>query len=248
MTCAILLVSGLALGDSDEVVTLHDGSRFRGTLVELVPHDHVTLKLATGEVRRFDWANVEKTEEVGASAPPSAPVQPQGVTVNVAAPSTRTVVLQRRTGSMTVPGRGEAPIWADACTAPCDVAVPSGIYRLAGPGVAPTGAFDLPDHGRVRVDGTLGSAGGRVAGFVLATIGGALLITGVVWGVLGIAFATSPINKATSDFAVGYGVVGGVSGGVGLLCLIPGIILLVNNSSHAAVVQLARLTTTGLRF
>ncbi len=40
------------------IVQLLDGSTFRGELVELVAGDHVTIRLPTGELRRFALADV----------------------------------------------------------------------------------------------------------------------------------------------------------------------------------------------
>ncbi len=66
--CAVTLVALCATharADA-ETVRLADGSVYAGELVEMVPSDHVTIKLATGEIRRFEWA---------ALAPSSTPVQ-----------------------------------------------------------------------------------------------------------------------------------------------------------------------------
>ncbi len=41
-----------------EAVTLTNGSMYQGELVEKVPGDHLPLRLATGEVKRFDWAQI----------------------------------------------------------------------------------------------------------------------------------------------------------------------------------------------
>ena len=45
-------------GSSDRIVTLSDGALYRGELIELVPNDHITIRLATGEVKRFEWATI----------------------------------------------------------------------------------------------------------------------------------------------------------------------------------------------
>jgi hypothetical protein len=54
------------------LVELKDGSSYQGDLVEKVPSDHVTIKLATGEIKRFDWSSIASTRE-GASAPQAIP-------------------------------------------------------------------------------------------------------------------------------------------------------------------------------
>ena len=61
-----------------EVVTLVDGSTYQGELVEKVPGDHVTLQLATGEIKRFEWSQLASAidESATGSAPESAPARP----------------------------------------------------------------------------------------------------------------------------------------------------------------------------
>ncbi len=66
----LLVTAGVARAQSAviEVVVLHDGSTYQGELVEKVVPDHVTIKLATGEVRRFAWADIASTQELGGAA------------------------------------------------------------------------------------------------------------------------------------------------------------------------------------
>lgn len=236
----MVLASSVALADADQLVVLHDGSRFRGTLVELVPNDHVTIKLATGEVRRFAWGDVEKSEEVGAEPPPS------GVFVTLDAP--QGAVLQRRTGTIASTGKmNGAAIWSDSCSAPCDTTVLPGSYRVAGPHFRSSNEFDLPASGRVRVDAKLGSASGSLAGAILSLFGGVLVVEAAVDGVLAIAFATSS-NATTHQGAVVWGAIAGIAGGVGIALLVPGIIIISNNASNATVTRVARAALTGVRF
>lgn len=57
-----LFFSRFALAVETEAVHLRDGSIIQGELVEKVPGDHVTLKLATGEVRRIEWAAIQEDQ------------------------------------------------------------------------------------------------------------------------------------------------------------------------------------------
>jgi hypothetical protein len=74
-----LALAGAAIAGAQEgpeqMVWLKGGGFVRGSLVELIPGDHVTVRLATGEVRRFSYADIERTSAVGAatSAPAPAP-------------------------------------------------------------------------------------------------------------------------------------------------------------------------------
>ncbi|HSQ63836.1 MAG TPA: hypothetical protein VLM85_11505, partial [Polyangiaceae bacterium] len=66
---ALALASAAHAQAAQERVTLVDGTVMQGELVEKVPGDHVTIKLATGEVRTIQWR---------ALAPQAPPPQPQG--------------------------------------------------------------------------------------------------------------------------------------------------------------------------
>lgn len=57
----------------DITVTLNDGAFYKGVLLELVPKDHVTIRLSTGEIKRFAWTKVKKTEPVEQPQTPSSP-------------------------------------------------------------------------------------------------------------------------------------------------------------------------------
>ena len=61
-----------------DVVKLRDGSMFRGTIAELVAHDHVDIVLSSGQTRRFPLADVTYAgpSVAPASAPPSPPPPP----------------------------------------------------------------------------------------------------------------------------------------------------------------------------
>src|ERR1700689_677802 len=61
---------GAAESFRDVGVVTRDGATFRGELVEKVPGDHVTIKLASGEVKRFAWADVADVA-VQSAVPPA---------------------------------------------------------------------------------------------------------------------------------------------------------------------------------
>jgi hypothetical protein len=65
---AVCIVLALAASASAreawvEIVELADGSVYQGTLVERVPSDHVTIELAGGGIRRFEWAEIKEAHE-----------------------------------------------------------------------------------------------------------------------------------------------------------------------------------------
>lgn len=70
-------------GDPEEsaerVVSTADGSSYRGELLEYVPRDHITLRLATGQIKRFEWSQVRRVAVIGSARPSSGGVSPQPV-------------------------------------------------------------------------------------------------------------------------------------------------------------------------
>jgi hypothetical protein len=137
-----------------DVVELANGGMVRGTIIENLPGDHVTIQLPTGEMRTFASAEVRHAGPTTVPAAPSGPVmgppliaQP-GVAYGPPPPAQPTVrvhveasspelTLQEITGTATAVvamGRGYSTIavdqFAPLCTAPCDVQVPARAYRL----------------------------------------------------------------------------------------------------------------------
>lgn len=63
----------------ERVVALHDGASYRGELLEYVPRDHVTLRLASGQAMRFEWGKIRRVSVPTSvrPAPEVAPAQPE---------------------------------------------------------------------------------------------------------------------------------------------------------------------------
>lgn len=98
-----LLATTDALAEDSYVVETRDGSTYRGELVENVVGSHVTLKLATGEIRRIEALDVKHQ---GPEAPPSPaappPVTP-GPAPNVVGGPAVTGILQGLPGLLAPP-------------------------------------------------------------------------------------------------------------------------------------------------
>ncbi|MFI5300107.1 MAG: hypothetical protein ACHREM_18625 [Polyangiales bacterium] len=154
-----------ARADDDDTVTVRtkSGDVYRGELVERVTGDHITIKLATGEIRTIAWADLATEPTARATAPTraSAPSTStaRGTFVHIDS-TTSGLTLQRRTGAVaegtaSIPGTWatvtvESEVWQDVCAAPCDREVPSsrGGYRVYAPGEKP----DDVDIAGARVD------------------------------------------------------------------------------------------------
>jgi hypothetical protein len=185
-----------AVGDT---VRLKDGSVFRGTIVELVPGEHVDLLLPSGETRRFPMADV--TYQGPVRPPPAAPTQPKPpvesgpdkVDVHVASDQ-EDVALLVRSGQSEFEGvgagyrswvavSGSSRNYSLICNAPCDTRLPLGTHRLAlsqggGRAAEASDAVRLtePSTLRVHYESRLGI---RVAGWLIfagSAIAGTILI------------------------------------------------------------------------
>lgn len=44
----------------ERIVSLTDGAIYRGELLEYVPRHHIVLRLSSGQVRRFEWAQIKR--------------------------------------------------------------------------------------------------------------------------------------------------------------------------------------------
>ena len=150
MWMSLVLTAPAAAQAPPDVVELRNGGMVRGTLVENIPGDHVTIQIATGELRTFPSAEVLRVGPAPV-APVMTPVvvepgYPTGVAVpappapmiNVRVVGTsEELSLHRLTGTASVSvwtgrGVGTAAIdqFAIICGAPCDQQLPAGTYTL----------------------------------------------------------------------------------------------------------------------
>ena len=198
--------------DGTATVTLRNGNLYRGALVERVPGDHVTLRMASGEVKLFSWGDLAPAEAPAPApivvAPPLANLEAPGVLVTLAGGDG--VHLERVTGTETGgawggsgwggsgwggSGRGTVNVlYGAVCEAPCNVRVDSSyVYRVAGPGYTSTRTFQISGDA-VRIDAHMGSMAQRVFGWVLLGAGLGVGTVGVVGGLLcnGLRTCTTP--------------------------------------------------------
>jgi hypothetical protein len=225
---------GPALGAFGDVgVATKDGAIYRGVLVERVPGDHVTLKLASGDIRRFAWADVvdvatapekEKDKEKEAEAP-----EPKPPLVHLDVDGEPGIRLERRQTASegwtlsVPPGYAYVELWEVSCVAPCKTVVDmNSIYRVNGRTATASHDFTLPaghDHLKLHLESRSAILHGLgftaiVGGTVLALAGGSSVIA---------APAVSDSSVATA--VRGVGVVGLVVGLVALGAGIPTFIL-----------------------
>jgi hypothetical protein len=192
----ILLGSSVAWADT-ETVRLVDGSIYAGEIVEKVPGDHITLKLATGDVRRFEWsalAPVPSPVSTVATQGPLAVVQPfpqlptRTAHVQLTADTRGTLLVRVDSvpaGAPGWPSQRESPV----CYAPCSADVDANAsYYITGYGITQSSRFAIPE-GNAALSVRTGSAGVSLLGDWLVALGVISTITGAI--AAPIAFADS---------------------------------------------------------
>jgi hypothetical protein len=172
----------------------------RGTIVEIVPNESVTILLVNGSTRTFRYADTvyvgpAASEPASAPAPPMAaqptPPAPPAAHANTAAQvrlegvepgltfhhQTSSVQVDASWGWNGVEGRG----YDRLCTAPCSASIPPGSHRfaltrLSSPRVAESDD-DIPVKNGDIVQGRYESRlGTRIAGYILMP---ASIVTGI---------------------------------------------------------------------
>lgn len=237
-----LMVASLAYGQQPvDTVELRSGGVVKGTIVELLPGDHVTIQLPSG-VKTFPWGEISKVERAGAQTQAQGPVYtaPPGTTspspnneplVQPGEPSTRVYIDASSPVSLFhMDNRGDVKT---ACIAPCGEVLPfTGLYWVSGKDINASDKFQLPPgkaETKLHVSG--GSKGAVTAGVVLAVVGGNIfLIGGLI--LLGVgAVAASPTSRA-GDLGGAWAVSGTITA-VGLTMGVVGLVLWLTNSSSS---------------
>jgi hypothetical protein len=221
VTSSLFAVSAVA----EDRVQLRDGSVYGGALVEKVPGDHLTLKLPTGEVRRFGWADLSP-EAVGKSL----------VRLRLDSDDSQAKLYRlTEAGSLAVAtSRGMAygayESYAPVCSVPCDTEVdPQGTYRIGGDGVTPTKAFELPAlrGPDLRLHIKAGSRPVRVLGLTGVYLGVASIVTGATLYLTGDLVNSHSVDGSHSSLPT----VGLVTLAVGAAVTVAGIVGVVESGT-----------------
>jgi hypothetical protein len=169
------------------VVVLRDGASLRGQVVEVIPGEQVTLRLAGGQVLRLDWSLLERIGEP--AAPPTPFVE---IDYRADDPNARLLRLGERTD-----WRGTAiSEMEEVCRASCRRL----LHRheplaVAGQGVVASRLFALPaDAPSVRIRVETGSQTLRKTGWTLLGGGVAVAVVGAAVALVGVS--SSPTMPA----------------------------------------------------
>jgi hypothetical protein len=229
-----------------DAVFLKDGGMVRGTLIEMLPNDHVTVQLPPGQSSVIEWGRIDHIERATLQVAPTGPAPsvpgPRGPRHRVAAGPTAFVHLDADQAIVleSLSDQGGWPHWSAVCTAPCDAELPlRHEYRLAGGDMRPTRPFGLAANPgqHVVLHVSPASKGAFTAGVVLTSVGGAAIAVGLVvllFGALGACEQTDVFGDCLQSQAnTGVETAGAIVSLAGVGLLIGGIILTVTNArSH----------------
>jgi hypothetical protein len=192
----------------EQMLTLKSGAVLVGALVEYVPQSHVTLRLATGEIRRCDWA------EIANYVPPSvASAPPRVVAVDLPPPllsppksaaplpiarvfidsNDSAATLDRQAGQSAVVGYssngtfvGTVTLWQTVCQAPCGQPIErAGEFAIRGFGIVPSKSFALPSSGETTIRVKAGHRGPRIGAAMATSFGFVAALGGLVMLIVG---------------------------------------------------------------
>jgi hypothetical protein len=241
---ATILVASLcampsAHAQSVDRVDLVGGGFVRGTILEHIPGDHVTIQLSNGEVRTIPTGEIAGISSELMAIPEPAPAIAPGppmATVTVTS-DLEGVTVHRVTGTATMRySRLSADSFELLCAVPCTFSLPVGTHDLAwarggrgdprrfGPHLVLNGPVSLhvqyETHGDDQLLGALFIAGGVL-------VGGALIAPGL--------FELTVATSSGIDFELA--IAGLVSGGIILLA---GVIIGAVFASHRNRINLLR--------
>ncbi len=222
-------------GIGPDAVYLKGGGMMRGTLIEMLPNDHATIQLPTGQNAIIEWGKIDHIERAAPAAvrppvmmpglaPPVVAVAPRG-SAFVHLDTDQGLVLES-----IAPGTGR---WAMVCAAPCDAQLPIGReYRISGEGVRPSRPFGLgaaPGQ-RVIITASGASRGAFAGGVALTTVGTAAVIIGLVVLLVGAAGTCDAFSGVCTGSSSGAETAGAVISIAGAAAMVGGIILMASNA------------------
>ena len=161
------------------IVTLKDGSFYRGVPIEVVPGDHLTLRLASGGIQQIAWTDIVSQTVMSAVPAPSAGPPSGSVRVTLES-NDHNVTLYRQAGLAQSFISGievdTEPTWEHSCDYPCGRHQSlTDRYMIQGSGISHSKPFTLPVGAtdlRLRI--SAGDNSMRRTGIALIAIGAGL--------------------------------------------------------------------------
>lgn len=195
-----------------ENVRTKNGSLYHGEIIEKVVRDHVTIKLATDEVKTIEWQDISTLDALQVP-------RPHEVVLSVAADDTDAVLEHRSFNG----------IFTEVCHAPCEETSPSGVYRIAGPGLLPTQAFDA--NRNTRVFAQLSTKALKTAAVTTSALSGGMLFGGFMLLLADLSTPSYTNDKSSIDWATGTTIA------IGTMSFVVGMALLAVAKSEARITR-----------
>lgn len=228
-----------AAASGDDTVYLRDGGMIRGTIMEVIPGNHVSVQLANGQVATIRWDVIDRIDRH--SQPGQTTVAPPPTTTAPPQPTGSVLVHMEGSDDVVLEQLSSSGAWREVCAAPCDKPLALGMeYRIGGSGTRASKPFDLEaENGqRLVLDVSRASSGAYAGGIVLISLGSVATFVGLI------VLAVGGLQNDISNNGGGTVATGLVITGVGLASLIVGIVLTVGNK-HTAVNQAMASADTG---
>ena len=162
----------------DDVVVMNDGGMARGAVIEMLPKDHVSVRLSDGRTMIIPWDRVHHVEQGAPLAQPAvAPPVARTPAAPAASPEVTGSAFVHLEGAGAKLERERAGQWIVVCGPPCDQSLElDAFYRIGGDGVRNSKPFRLlakdGDHLTLTADVSSTTAFG--VGITLASIGAAI--------------------------------------------------------------------------
>ncbi len=210
-----------------DTVHLRSGGMFRGRVTEIVPGDHVTVLLSTGETRRVAWPDVERVI-VASTAVPPLPAASGPATAAMSGPRARVHIKAPQPSYLYRRAAGTTD-FVTACQTPCDMEMPIGdTYKIGGSGFSTTSEFklDAVAGGSVEliVDGP--NWAGIVGGGAITVGGAAVAYIGAIFALAGQSCINDPYSsgcKEVRDKGLVALAIGAAAIAVGLVIVFPSV-------------------------
>ncbi len=190
-----------ATAGAEDVVVLKDGGAVRGTVMEVLPNDHVSVKLADGRTAIIAWSVVHHIEQAAKPAATPTPAAPPQVTPQAPAPApvTGNIHVRMEGDDSAVLEQDHGGAWSAVCNGACDRDLPlEPMYRISGSGVRTSGSFHLlgkpGDHVTLHLN--TASSAGFSGGVAMALLGG----LAATIGFYGAIIASSNDDEANYDY------------------------------------------------
>ncbi len=211
----------------DDVVVMNDGGMARGAVIEMLPKDHVSVRLSDGRTMIIPWDRVHHVEQgaplvqpvaltpapaprVSAPAAPASSPEPTG---------TAYVHLE---GAGAVLERERAGQWVPVCGVPCDRPLElDAFYRVGGHGVRNSKPFRLlaKDGDRIDITANVSTTTAFGIGITLATLG-AVVGTISYCGLAASSAMSNNYKHGGHEAAATFGIAMLASAGVGTAGLV----------------------------